>query len=121
MSSLRKAGRFSLPYQPRARNQQLRLFVVDSREWLIDCRLWLGVGRRPPMRYLRVIAALAMIITMLGGNYTSKAAAGERYFAETGRSIRGAFQSYWEQHGGLARFGYPLTDEISEVSDLDGK
>ena len=29
--------------------------------------------------------------------------------------------SYWEQHGGLAQFGYPLTEEFIEVSPTDGR
>ena len=44
-----------------------------------------------------------------------------RYFPQTGHSIQGAFLAYWEAHGGLAQHGYPLTDELQEVSPLDGK
>jgi uncharacterized protein YkwD len=43
------------------------------------------------------------------------------YFAETGHSIGNGFRSFWEQHGGLAQFGYPLTDEIVENSPTDGQ
>ncbi len=42
-------------------------------------------------------------------------------FAETGHSVGGGFLSYWKEHGGLAQQGYPISDEFSEVSDLDGK
>jgi len=73
------------------------------------------------MKKVRVIAALAIVCTLLAGSYQSQAAPGERYFPETGHSIRGAFQSYWEQHGGLERFGYPLSDEFAEVSALNGQ
>ncbi len=31
------------------------------------------------------------------------------------------FRDYWEQHGGLAQFGYPLTEEFMEVSSTDGR
>ncbi len=34
-----------------------------------------------------------------------------RRFAETPYAIRGAFAAYWERHGGLATFGFPLSDE----------
>jgi plastocyanin len=44
-----------------------------------------------------------------------------RKFAETGKSVGGKFIQYWEAHGGLARQGYPLSDEFQEKSDLDGK
>ena len=41
-------------------------------------------------------------------------------FAETGQCIRGPFLDYWQANGGLARNGYPLTDERREVLE-DGK
>jgi hypothetical protein len=47
--------------------------------------------------------------------------AGTRLFAETGKTVGGAFLDYWEQHGGLAQQGYPISEEFTEVSDLDGK
>ncbi|XSG74671.1 cellulase family glycosylhydrolase [Herpetosiphon llansteffanensis] len=37
-----------------------------------------------------------------------------RSFDETPHTILGGFLSYWEQNGGLARFGLPLTDELTE-------
>ena len=39
---------------------------------------------------------------------------GATYFAETGHNLTGRFGSYWELNGGLAQFGYPLTEEIEE-------
>ena len=44
-----------------------------------------------------------------------------RYFAETGHSLGGVFRAYWEQHGGLGEQGYPISDEFTEVSAVDGK
>jgi len=44
-----------------------------------------------------------------------------RKFTETGHTIGGKFRTYWEQHGGLAQQGYPISDEFQETSDLDGK
>jgi hypothetical protein len=46
--------------------------------------------------------------------YDSPAARGGTTFAATGHSLRGAFRSFWQANGGLARFGYPLTEEIIE-------
>ena len=43
------------------------------------------------------------------------------YFAETAHAVGGSFRPYWEAHGGLAQFGYPLSEEFTEDSDLDGK
>jgi hypothetical protein len=36
------------------------------------------------------------------------------YFAETQHSIRGAFYPFWRDHGALARFGYPISEEFPE-------
>ncbi len=44
-----------------------------------------------------------------------------RVFPETGHTVGGAFRAYWEQHGGLAQQGYPISDEFTEVSDLNGQ
>ncbi|MFL5731827.1 MAG: hypothetical protein ACJ78Q_01400 [Chloroflexia bacterium] len=43
------------------------------------------------------------------------------YFPLVGHTLRGGFRDYWRAHGGLAQFGYPLTEEFSEVSPTDGK
>jgi hypothetical protein len=40
--------------------------------------------------------------------------ANQRYFPETGHTLRGLFKSFWEQRGGLSIFGYPLSEEITE-------
>lgn len=37
-----------------------------------------------------------------------------RYFKETGHNVSGAFLRFYDQHGGLAIFGYPLTTVFSE-------
>ncbi len=44
-----------------------------------------------------------------------------RLFPETGHSVCGRFLQYWDEHGGLAQQGYPLSAELPEVSDTDGK
>jgi len=36
------------------------------------------------------------------------------YFPETGHNLHTGFRDYWEAHGGLAQFGYPLTEEFTE-------
>ncbi len=36
-----------------------------------------------------------------------------RYFAETGHSLSGGFRIFYEQHGDLAAFGAPLTEEFT--------
>jgi spore germination protein len=42
------------------------------------------------------------------------------YFAETQHSLGGGFLQYWRTHGGLAQFGYPLSEEFTERSPTDG-
>jgi hypothetical protein len=43
------------------------------------------------------------------------------YFPPTGHTLRGVFRDYWTAHGGLAQFGYPLTDEFPERNPTDGR
>jgi acetyl esterase/lipase len=40
---------------------------------------------------------------------------------QTGKTMRGAFYSYWKSHGGVAQQGYPISGELQEVSPVDGK
>jgi predicted deacylase len=37
-------------------------------------------------------------------------------FPETGHTLRQGFRAFWEQHGGLAVFGYPLSEETASRS-----
>ena len=39
---------------------------------------------------------------------------GVQYYPQTGHTLRGAFLDYWNKYGGLAQFGYPLTEEFFE-------
>lgn len=43
------------------------------------------------------------------------------YFTETRHTLRGPFLRYWERFGGLAQFGFPLTEEFPELNDADGQ
>lgn len=42
-------------------------------------------------------------------------------FSQTGHKVCGKFLTYWQQHGGLAQQGYPLSEEFTETSPLNGK
>jgi hypothetical protein len=65
-------------------------------------------------------------VLVLGGSGTTTAEvfnptpAPQACFAETGHCMRGPFLAYWQAHGGLARNGYPLSDERIEVLE-DGR
>ncbi len=37
--------------------------------------------------------------------------AGQVYFAQTGHNLGGRFLDYWTANGGLAQFGFPITEE----------
>jgi hypothetical protein len=43
------------------------------------------------------------------------------YVPETGYTLGGAFLQYWQATGGLAVYGYPISEETIEVSPTDGK
>ena len=42
------------------------------------------------------------------------------YVAATGHNLRGRFLDYWGAHGGLAQFGYPISEELVETLE-DGR
>ncbi len=46
---------------------------------------------------------------------------GTRTFPETGKTVNGLFLDYWNNNGGLPQQGYPISDEMQETSDLNGK
>jgi hypothetical protein len=50
-----------------------------------------------------------------------KAQGNSRTFTETGKTVRGIFLDYWDAHGGLAQQGFPISEEMQEKSDTDGK
>ena len=51
---------------------------------------------------------------------SSYAQASQITFPETGKTLTGGFLAYWQQNGGLAQFGFPISNEISEQSQTDG-
>lgn len=55
------------------------------------------------------------------GAPNQKADPGGRLFPETGKTVGGRFLEYWQQNGGLAQQGYPISEPFTEQSDLDGK
>jgi hypothetical protein len=43
------------------------------------------------------------------------------YFPQTGHSVKQPFLGYWQQQGGVAIFGYPISEELPEINPSDGK
>lgn len=72
-------------------------------------------------------------LTLLGSHFTegrgepefqwlAASPGGDRsFFPESGHSLGGAFRGFWQGRGGLAAFGYPVSEELTEVSPQDGK
>src|SRR3954469_13586632 len=46
---------------------------------------------------------------------------GSQTFPETGKTVTGIFLDYWNNNGGLAQQGFPISNLMNEASDLDGK
>jgi hypothetical protein len=43
------------------------------------------------------------------------------YFPESGHTLGGAFRGFWQGRGGLAAFGYPISEEFGEINPQDGQ
>ncbi|HKP52643.1 MAG TPA: cupredoxin domain-containing protein [Chloroflexia bacterium] len=56
-----------------------------------------------------------------GVNSTASAEVASVSFKETGRAVRGKFLNYWQKNGGLPQQGFPISEEMQEKSDTDGK
>lgn len=64
------------------------------------------------MRRLFIVMVLALSALSLSPIH---AATDVVYVAATGHYMRGAFRDFWDKNGGLANFGYPLTDEYVDA------
>ncbi len=68
--------------------------------------------------------SILMVIVLEMGLFPSilsHAQGASRLFPETGKTVKGRFLQYWEQNGGLPQQGYPISEEMQEKSDTDGK
>ena len=74
-------------------------------------------------KWLSIFIALVLMLTALpaAGGPVSYAQGDSRTFTETGKTVKGKFLQYWNEHGGLAQQGLPISDEMQEKSDIDGK
>ncbi len=72
-----------------------------------------------------------VLLRLLGNEYTkdrhyekadaASVPADAKYFPETRHILGGPFLKFWQQNGGLAVYGYPISEEVSEVSPTDGQ
>jgi hypothetical protein len=77
-------------------------------------------------RYLLLLLALVVMpFPHMTGMASQRAQSGCVTFPAnlTGiyKQVCGRFAKYWNEHGGLAQQGYPLTPEIMEINQQDGK
>src|SRR5262245_28365465 len=68
-----------------------------------------------------IFGALLTLVLGFPGATPSAAQGDHHTFPETGHTVSGLFWQYWQTHGGLAQQGYPISEEFTEVSDLDGQ
>ncbi|HEX8217616.1 MAG TPA: hypothetical protein VF914_00235 [Chloroflexia bacterium] len=72
--------------------------------------------------WLSVFVIVATLLTISPSGPSRVSAQGDsRTFPETGKTVKGAFLQYWNTHGGLPQQGFPVSEEMQEKSDTDGK
>jgi DNA-binding beta-propeller fold protein YncE len=71
--------------------------------------------------WVRLLAAFSLLLASLAARGEGAAQTGSRTFPETGKTVSGKFLAYWNAHGGLAQQGYPISEEMQETSDTDGR
>src|SRR5690349_20177882 len=74
------------------------------------------------LRAIFISFALTVLLVNVGqSDIRASAQSSSQYFPETGHTVTATFLDYWTAHGGLAQFGYHISDELQERSDADGK
>jgi C-terminal peptidase prc len=72
----------------------------------------------------RLLLILTVLLAALPAGSPAQPASAQttsRTFPETGKTVGGKFLAYWNSHGGLAQQGFPISEEMQEQSDTDGK
>ena len=74
-------------------------------------------------KWFSMLAMVGLLVTMfpVAGAGSVAQAQASRFFPETGHTVKGRFLTYWNTHGALAQQGYPISEEMQEQSDTDGK
>ena len=65
--------------------------------------------------FTKTFLMIVMLVASLVGTGTARAAERTRCFPETGYCMSGTILDYWEQHGGLMVFGYPISERRIEI------
>jgi DNA-binding beta-propeller fold protein YncE len=81
---------------------------------------WSGLTL-PATSQAGLVAVLFLILSLLTGSFGPVKAETSQYFPETGKTVSGKFLEYWQINGGLAIYGYPITEAKMEVDPETGK
>lgn len=98
---------------PITRAEQVRSPLVDGRSVV-----WLNVN---PFGTQIAIGSLIATLPSERREAPLRADPNVIYFPETGHAVAYGFKTFWQQHGGLATFGYPLTEEFSMTDPATGR
>ena len=79
----------------------------------------------PDPRRQVLLTRLGAILTEDQGRFFERLTLGSstptsHFFPETGHNLANAFLTFWQRNGGLAVYGYPISEEIVEVNAADG-
>jgi hypothetical protein len=66
------------------------------------------------MRLLAIVAILLAGLASPANSASGGADGAPRYFVETGHTLAYSFGLFWDRHGGLPIFGYPITEVFVE-------
>ncbi|HEY1014362.1 MAG TPA: hypothetical protein VGE07_16735 [Herpetosiphonaceae bacterium] len=66
--------------------------------------------------FFRRLAGFVSVVLLVVITLGSAHGAQPRHFAETGHNLLDPMASYWDAHGGLPVFGYPISEAFSETN-----
>ncbi len=64
------------------------------------------------------IAVTGFVLLLAVAAVSAQSEDDQRYFDETGHTIQGAFLKFFDEHGGLEVFGYPITEEFVDDNGM---
>jgi hypothetical protein len=66
---------------------------------------------------IAIAVSLAGCLCLLSSDSLAQTDLDSRYFPETGHTVTPLFRTFYEDHGGLAVFGYPITESFFSPDD----
>src|SRR5437667_4425161 len=93
-----------------------RLNMFNQRESIVvphrrRTKIWSAVG---------LLALVAALVPAFSGS-GAYAQGNCQTFSQTKQQVCGKFLDYWNKNGGLAQQGYPISAELQQKSDINGK